>query len=635
MNKITFKQRFKFFFDNTLSRGTVSIVIWLSVITLFLVLFFAGIYLITGIAFEDSGKLNFFEALWQSLMRSLDPGTVAGDTIWILRIVGIIVTIAGIFILSALIGILSSGLESKLTELRKGRSIVLTKDHTLIIGWSPKIIHIITQLIIANENQKNASIVILADKDKVEMDDEIRDKISDTKTTKIICRTGNAVESTDLIIANPDLAKSIIILAPDSIPEEIHDIHVIKTILAITYNSERKKDKYHIVAEIRNKDNYDAALIVGKDEVSLILNKNVVSRLTAQTSHQSGLSVIYMDLLAYDGDEIYMIKEPKLIGKSYKEVLFAYDTSTIIGIIDKDGKIIVNPAMDYVIEEQMQLIAISEDDDTVVLSGKTDYNIVLDKIVDKKRSSSAVKEKNLILGWNSKAFSTVKELDNYVAPNSELVIVTHNCKIDDDADLLVKSLENQKVTFKKGDYSKRNVLLDIDISSFNNIIILSNEQTSPQIADSITILSLIHIRNICKEQNISVNIISEMYDQKNRELAEVTEANDFIISYDFISRLLAQISENKNLKNVFDSLFESEGSEIYLKNVTDYIDIKDPVNFYTIIESASRKYETAIGYRIIEHSYDSSLNYGIIVNPKKSELINFNENDKIIVLSED
>ncbi|MEA3451405.1 MAG: potassium transporter TrkA, partial [Bacteroidota bacterium] len=88
-------------------------------------------------------------------------------------------------------------------------------------------------------------------------------------------------------------------------------------------------------------------------------------------------------------------------------------------------------------------------------------------------------------------------------------------------------------------------------------------------------------------------------------------------------------------KDVFDSLFEAEGSEIYLKNASDYIDLNDTVNFYTIMESAAMKNETAIGYRIMEHSYNSSANYGIVVNPQKSNLMNFSENDKIIVLSED
>jgi len=63
---------------------------------------FAAVYTIVGVEFQDTEKINYFEAFWQSLMRSLDAGTVAGDTIWLLRIIGIVVTISGIFILSSL-----------------------------------------------------------------------------------------------------------------------------------------------------------------------------------------------------------------------------------------------------------------------------------------------------------------------------------------------------------------------------------------------------------------------------------------------------------------------------------------------------------------------------------------------------
>ncbi len=632
--KTTFKQRFKYFFDKTLSKGTVSLVVWLSIVTFLSVLFFALIYLIVGIKFEDTGELNFFEAFWQSFMRSIDPGTVAGDTIWTLRIIGIIVTITGIFIFSALIGILSAGLDAKLEELRKGRSLVLTENHTLIIGWSAKIFHIISQLVIANENQKNPSIVILAQMDKVEMEDEIRDKIADTKNTEIICRTGNALETNDLTIANPDSAKSIIILAPDYVPENIHDIHIIKTILALTYNKNRQNNNYHIVAEIRDKENLEAAEIVGQDEVSIIFNRDIVSRITAQTSHQSGLSIIYMDLLCYEGDEIYLQNEPKLTGKTYKDTLFAYETSTVIGL-KKENKILINPPMDLIVEKNDEIIAISEDDDTVILSGKTNFDIKNEIIIKKEHISSTKLEKNLILGWNSHAFMTIIELDEYLAENSELVIV-HSDEISDiEIDELHQKLRNQKVTVKKGDYSKRNVLLGLNIADFDNIIILANENKSPQVADAITLLALIHLRNIAKENNKEMNIISEMYDQKNRELAEVTEANDFIISHDLISRLLAQVSETKDIKTIFDILFDSEGSEIYLKDATDYIKPNVETNFYTVLESAALKNETAIGYRIMKYAFDTDKNYGITINPNKSQTITFSEQDKIIVLAED
>ncbi len=66
-------------------------------------------------------------------------------------------------------------MEGKVEELRKGRSRGPREGHSLILGWSPQIFTILSELMVANENQKNARIVILADKDKVEMEDEVRD----------------------------------------------------------------------------------------------------------------------------------------------------------------------------------------------------------------------------------------------------------------------------------------------------------------------------------------------------------------------------------------------------------------------------------------------------------------------------
>ncbi len=43
---------------------------------------------------------------------------------------------------------------------------------------------------------------------------------------------------------------------------------------------------------------------------------------------------------------------------------------------------------------------------------------------------------------------------------------------------------------------------------------------------------------------------------------------------------------------------------------------------------------TAIGYRKNKYAFDSSKAYGIVINPNKSEMINFEEKDKIIVLAE-
>ena len=144
---------------------------------------------------------------------------------------------------------LNSGIAKQLDDLRKGRSLVIEDGHTVILGWSPQIFYIINELITANEGKRNSCIAILAEKDKVEMEDEISMKIGDFKETKVVCRTGNPIDLTDLEIINPHTAKSIIILSPEGIEDP--DSLMIKMILAITNNPQRRPESYHIVAEIK------------------------------------------------------------------------------------------------------------------------------------------------------------------------------------------------------------------------------------------------------------------------------------------------------------------------------------------------------------------------------------------------
>ena len=73
-----------------------------------------------------------------------------------------------------MVAFITSVFEAKLAELRRGRSLVLEKEHTLILGFGDRIIEIIRELIEANESEQDASIVILADNDKEEMDNVIR-----------------------------------------------------------------------------------------------------------------------------------------------------------------------------------------------------------------------------------------------------------------------------------------------------------------------------------------------------------------------------------------------------------------------------------------------------------------------------
>ncbi len=628
----SFGKKFRYWFDNFMSRGTISLIIGLFTISVIVVAIAATVISLFNISPPESEKLGFFEAFWQSLMRTLDSGTMGGDEGWSFRIVMFCVTLGGIFVLSALIGVLNSGLESKLESLRKGRSLVIEKNHTVILGWSNKVFTIISELAEANNNQKNPCVVILGDKDKVEMEEAIKESDTDLQNTKVVCRSGKPVYMNDLKLVNLDEAKSIIVLAPE---RSDPDAEVIKTVLAITNNPARKKGKYHVVAEINDIKNSGVCKMVGKDEIEVVLSSDIISKITAQTCRQSGLSLIYLELMVYEGDELYFQQQPELTGKTYGDALFAYEDSSLFGLQKADGTTLINPPMDTVIQKGDEVICISEDDDTIKLNGNKP--IINEACISTKTIVEKIEEKTLILGWNKRGAIIAGELDAYVASGSEITVIADIENIEQNVTEDLKDiLKNTSLHVIKEDTTSRELLENIGLGTFNHIILLSySGNMTPEEADSITLITLLHLRDIGEKTKIHLSVVSEILVDENRALAEVTNADDFIVSEKLISLLLTQISEKKELSNVFSDIFRPEGSEIYLKPATNYVKAGVEVDFYTVLESARRKNETAIGYRLLKDKRNAEKQYGVKINPVKSKRITFTEEDRVVVLAED
>jgi voltage-gated potassium channel Kch len=380
----------------------------------------------------------------------------------------------------------------------------------------------------------------------------------------------------------------------------------------------------------------EAAELVGNNETVFVLSANLISKITAQTCRQSGLSVVYSEILQFEGDEIYFNEEKSLVGKTYKDTLFAYDTSAVFGIFTANEEVLINPPMDIVFNAGDQVIAISEDDDTVIVSGKSSWNIQED-LFNRFDKENVKTERTLILGWNSKAINIIEELDNYVANGSEVYILADgNIEIDNTLDEIKSNLKNQRITYRKGNIIDRSTLDSLQPENYDHIILLSYAETMDvQESDAITLICLLHLRAMSEKLNKDFSIVSEMLDIRNRELGVVAKADDFIVGDNLISLMLSQLSENKDLKKVYDILFEADGSEIYLKPVSRYVKTGIEMDFYTVLESAARIDETAIGYRISSRKDESDNHFGVKLNPNKSDKIKFSEEDFIIVLAED
>ncbi|WP_258102945.1 NAD-binding protein [Marinoscillum sp. MHG1-6] len=631
--KFSFISKLKYQFDNFVSKGTMAMISGLGAITLIVIMLFAGILFSVGVHPDSDTKFSFWESIWVNTIHVLDPGVVGNhEDNWPFRLFMFFVTILGLVIVSTLIGLVSNGILNKIDDLRKGRSFVIEKDHVLILGWSSKIFTIISELVIANENQKRGVIVILADMDKVEMEDEIRDKVGDTQNTDVICRTGNPIDVHDLYIANPFDTKSIIILDKDN---ENSDSQIIKTIVAIVTNPQRREAPYHITAEMENRKNFEVGKMVGKDEVELILSDEIISRIMVQTSRQSGLSVVYIELMDFGGDEIYFCEEKSLIGKTFREILFEYEDTAIMGIQYADDTVEVNPPMDTIFKEGDRVIGITEDDDTIIPNAPEKIELEENQIV--YTEPEVLESENiLIAGWNDRARYIIQELDYYTPPGSHVKVVSKFGDAEKTINKLRSDLKNVTIEFEVLDTTDRETLESMHLGKYNYIILLCYQNYFPiQEADAQTLITLLHLRNFTERNGEKYKIVSEMLDIRNRQLADITSADDFIVSDKLISLLMSQVSENKFLMRVFEDLFDADGSEIYIKPAREYIKCGEPMHFYTVLESAARKNEVAIGYRVVKESKNAAKGYGVYVNPKKSDLFTLSDEDKIIVLSED
>jgi len=633
MSKTSFKEKLRYNFDNTLSNGPIAIISWLALVTFLLVILAGLILFITGLSAdpESNEPLGLVEGIWQSLMRVLDAGTVTGDEGWAFRLFMLLITIAGLFIFSSLIGSISSGIDESISNLRKGKSKVIESNHTLILGYSSMIYSVISELCLANESQKKAVIVILADLDKVEIEDDIRSRIQDTKTSKIIVRSGNPLDFQDLQMVNYNEAKAIILLSPEN--GENPDNQVIKSVLSITGNKNRKKEPYHIIAEIKSNENKQVASLVGGKEVSYVYSSDLISKLTAQTCRQSGLSIIYSELLQFEGDEIYFYSDHGLVGLTFKQCLYSFEDSCVMGVFTADRKVLLNPAMNYQINKEDQLILIAEDDSKInrLLLPKEVLPVAYTPQVKMEREI----ETTLILGWNHKGKKIIEELDHYVIKGSSVSILGEIEGMEDSLVSLSEELKNITLYFQHGNINDRKTLDELHIESFNHIIVLSYmNKGNIQISDSITLICLVHLRDISEKARKDFSVVSEMLDVQNRELAEVAKADDFIVSDNLLSLLMTQIAENKALEMVYENLFSDEGAEIYLNPVEDYLDLSKPLDFYQVIESAAKFGHTAIGYRSLNQKVMNYGKFGVVLNPLKSNQINFEKGDFLIVLAE-
>ncbi len=620
--KSNFYKKLRYKIENELSKGNSSVILLLGLIMIVIMLVCAAVFTLIDFIIGAKEGIGFLEAINETFYQLLAPGAIDWERPSYYLIIMALLCLFSLFIASILIGLISAAISDKIEEIRRGRSVIQEKDHVIIYGFSPKIFIILKQLIEANSNKKKFCIAVMTDADKVELESTIREKIDDFKTTRLVVRSGNPNDIEDVNIMMPQHARSIVVLPQDS---EYADINVVKTLMAIINNPIRKKGKYSIITEINDPGKREVAEIISGDEATIISTTDTISRLMVQTALQPGLSNIYNEFLSFEGNEIYFKNYTDQMGSTFGEVSLYFANAIPMGFLDSTSKLVFCPSKDTIIPAGSILVCMAEDDDSFVASNNKSINYEIIKPIVPRVVEP---ENSLVIGWNLKSSLIVKELDNYAQPGSVITILSI-LDISEEVDALKNEIKNCNIEVLIGDTTDDVFLLSSNLNRFQHVILLSYDHISDEDADAHTLVSLIQLRNLSNKLGTHFNIVSEMKDLRNKTLAELTKPDDFIIGNNITSLLLTQLSENPTLLEIYKEIFNSSGSEIYLRPIDNYIQLGVSTSFNTLTEAAMRRGEVALGYK----TSSISKNYGIVLNPSKQANQTFGIGDKLIVLS--
>ena len=571
-------------FDNALSRGPSVVIGYLGLLTVLIIvvgMIISVVMRITGIGGVDK-SLSPLEAFWQSLLRVLDAGSFAGDAGWPARILGLIVTLLGIFLAGSLIGLIANAVDQKIEDLRKGRSAVLETDHTLILGYSERVLSIVSELVVANESEKRASVVVLAQEDKTEIEDAIRGHVDDFRTTRLVCRSGDPSNPKDLERVNLAGARSVIIVNGAE-----GDAGVVKAALAAESALGDGSDAHAVVEVLDPAIGASMRAVLG-DNLVVVNSDRLIAELTAQACRQRGLSQVFRELLDFDGDEIYFQEFPELRGHSYAETCVSFEKCAVIGVFDAEGAVRLNPPQDFVFDaEAMREI--------------------------------------VVLGWSPLANSVLRELHEFLPPSTKLSVCVDGALVDTaevSAALAELGTNAEVLDFDGGAAS----LLTCDFGRPDKVIVLAYRGVLDKgDSDARSLLSVLALRQRFAAEGRQVQIVSEMLDPRSVPIAATSGADDFIVSEELTSLMLAQLSGRRELSLVFEDLFDMGGASIQMLPASNF-EVASGSSYADWVRSAGGYSLTAIGYR-------QAATGAVVLNPAKSATINLVDGDELVVIS--
>ena len=323
--------------------------------------------------------------------------------------------------------------------------------------------------------------------------------------------------------------------------------------------------------------------------------------------------------------------------KNFRDIYLIFPQAIVCGVLPKGtSDFVICPPDTQKLKEGDELLVLAWDDSSY--EPAKPVNVNSGKLPELKISNQKP-EKTLLCGWRDDVVNMIKELDKYVVSGSELTILNElplerrNTVLEPDGNGPLKT-QNLTLNHKYGSHVDREDLERLDLSEFDSILVFSDQEKSErmELKDSRSLASLLTIRDIQKKLKAKkkTTIISEVCDPRTKDLLAVANVSDFVISNELISLILSTVSENGKFNSLWNELLSSDGNEIYLNNVNQYVTNGEELSFWQLSVRARMRREIVLGY-VVTKEGDA-----IVLNPSdKNTARRWNADELVITIASD
>jgi hypothetical protein len=278
------------------------------------------------------------------------------------------------------------------------------------------------------------------------------------------------------------------------------------------------------------------------------------------------------------------------------------------------------------------VIAVAEDDDQIIYTGISDKAAKFDY---KPGKAPARKSEHLLfIGWSAMGRAVLTELAAYLPKGSTVHIVAQEkfTKKKETENLVFGDI---KATFAYTSGDIHDLITAASAKRYDEVIVLGyREKIAQGEADAQTMLTMLQMNQLFETDGNGVEptrLVVEILDSSKAELARVAAVDDLVVSDNLAALLIAQISENPALAEVFEDLFDAEGASINMKSVDRYAPVGKSVTYGELVAAAAAQGESAIGLRIFANKNDGG-STGVVLNPNKNDEFKLAAGDSLVVI---